>query len=255
MNRTLRKLAQIPKLKSDELKAYLLSPYNKVHNRFHCKRLVEFEKNAIELPVLLGQCGLGMEIITQNKDAFEQYVSEANRYFSLPSTADITLCRLLYAITRGIKPANVMETGVWRGLSSFFLLSALRDNEFGHLNSVDFPPMDPAIRVVVGEAVPANLRDRWTLNVGPAASTLPRVCDRVANLDFFIHDSEHTYRNMVFEFEEAWKILKPGGLILVDDADWNDSVPDFCDSKGIPFYSMKREKGGYVVLMKKPNDS
>lgn len=45
--------------------------------------------------------------------------------------------------------------------------------------------------------------------------------------DIFIHDSEHSYQNMMFEFSWAANNVRPGGLILSDDVSWNDAFEDF----------------------------
>jgi predicted O-methyltransferase YrrM len=32
---------------------------------------------------------------------------------------------------------------------------------------------------------------------------------------------------MTFEYQQAWKYLKPGGLLVSDDISWNSSFEDF----------------------------
>jgi predicted O-methyltransferase YrrM len=51
--------------------------------------------------------------------------------------------------------------------------------------------------------------------------------DELGEIDFFIHDSEHSYECMTFEYQQAWKYLKPGGLLVSDDISWNASFDDF----------------------------
>jgi SAM-dependent methyltransferase len=46
-------------------------------------------------------------------------------------------------------------------------------------------------------------------------------------LDLFIHDSLHSGRNVSFELEEAWRVLRPGGAIVVDDVDANSAFHEF----------------------------
>jgi len=45
-----------------------------------------------------------------------------------------------------------------------------------------------------------------------------------------MHDSEHPYECMIFEYEEAWKYLKSGGLLVSDDINWNSVFGDFSKS-------------------------
>jgi predicted O-methyltransferase YrrM len=43
----------------------------------------------------------------------------------------------------------------------------------------------------------------------------------------FIHDSLHTYEHMLWEFETAYPLIRPGGLLVSDDALWNNAFHDF----------------------------
>ena len=47
--------------------------------------------------------------------------------------------RTLYIIARILKPEIVIETGVFEGHSSLALLLALKENNKGHLHSIDVP--------------------------------------------------------------------------------------------------------------------
>lgn len=254
MRSILRKIKQIPKLSSAELLAYAMSQLNKIHDKKHRHRLALFKENETVIGDILAGLTTDSQGLDRAESEFRVLVDRATTYFQMPSTADVTLCNLIYKAVRLIQPDNILETGVWRGLSSYFLLSALEKNGGGALTSVDMPPMDPTRRVVVGEAVPDHLRQRWSLLVGPASNLLPEACGRHAPIDLFVHDSEHSYRNMMFEFRTVWKHLRLGASMIVDDADWNDSVPDFCDEMGVDFASLRRDKGGYIAIIRKPSE-
>lgn len=45
----------------------------------------------------------------------------------------------VYSLVLHIKPEIVVETGVSDGMSSFFILSALKENQKGNLYSIDLP--------------------------------------------------------------------------------------------------------------------
>ena len=62
-------------------------------------------------------------------------------------------------------------------------------------------------------------------------------------IDFFYHDSDHTYNHMMFEFREARRKLSKGGLVVGDDVSWNASVWDFADECGVPSYNFKGAVG------------
>ncbi len=60
----------------------------------------------------------------------------------------------------------------------------------------------------------------------------PKLLTESGEVDLFIHDSEHTYQNMMFEFHTVWPYLRKGGLLLSDDIDWNQAFKEFADKVG-----------------------
>jgi hypothetical protein len=105
----------------------------------------------------------------------------------------------------------VVETGVARGISSRIILTAMQRNDCGRLASIDLYS-GPDARI----AVPKALRDRWTYLAGSSRTHLPNVLLR-SEPAMFIHDSQHTLRNMRFELKTAWAALKNGGVLIADD--------------------------------------
>jgi len=67
----------------------------------------------------------------------------------------------------------------------------------------------------------------------------------VGEIDIFLHDSDHSYQNMLWEFQTAWKYLKAGGLLLSHNIDANDAFSDFCQDCGIKRHSLTN-MGGIV---------
>lgn len=146
---------------------------------------------------------------------------------------------LLFAVIRRSMPKKIIETGVASGISTSFILKALDLNGFGELKSIDFPNFDKDFvtrydrvidathtppRLGVGWIVPENLRGRWQLTIGKSHDVLPQL---TGDVDLFVHDSEHSYANMMFEFEWAHQHLKPQGLLVSDDVLFNDAYSDF----------------------------
>ena len=145
----------------------------------------------------------------------------------------------LSALVHLSKPKVVIETGVAHGSSSAVILEALHENGLGKLYSIDLPVFASAngdlkpwlegysfqkgdVSTVqdlnqVGWLVPASLRERWGLILGDSLTELPKLVQRVSNIDIFLHDSLHTYECMMQEFEIAWPYLKQNAFILADD--------------------------------------
>jgi len=145
-----------------------------------------------------------------------------------------TLGTVLYALCRKVKPDVVVETGVASGVSSSYFLCSLKKNDSGVLYSIDFTWHEGES----GWIIPKNLRDRWQLIMGRSSSELPPLLNRLKAIDIFLHDSEHTYRNMLFEYQIAWTHLRLSGLLLSHNIDTSDAFPVFCKDIKLKGYEL-----------------
>ena len=75
--------------------------------------------------------------------------------------------------------------------------------------------------------VPPTLRDRWHFVLGRSQDELPPLLERVGEIDVFLHDSEHSYECMSFEFRTAWEALREGGVLVADDVNVNTAWEEF----------------------------
>ena len=154
-----------------------------------------------------------------------------------------------YALIRHMRAQMVIETGVLHGLTSAFMLEALRLNGAGILISIDLPStfedgpsnadgFDDTLppRLPPGWVIDETLRPSWQLRLGSSADLLPAICREEGSVDIFLHDSEHTYATMQLEFETAWPAIRQGGLLIADNIDCNTAFFDFCRKvKRIPY--------------------
>lgn len=167
----------------------------------------------------------------------------------------------LYYLVRFQRPETVIETGVYFGISTAFILEALDANGKGHLYSVDLPSATYLLPSTgreftqplregesPGFAVPERLRQRWTLEIGDSQSELPRLLSALQAVDLFYHDSEHTYEFMLREMELAISKMGPGSLLAADDIDWNQAFQDFLSRKSIPASYNVRGKLGFAPV-------
>ncbi len=124
-------------------------------------------------------------------------------------------CETIYFLVRALKPSVVVETGVCYGVSSAYILHALKANRCGALYSIDLgnTPNEPPNDFFV----PLNLRDRWHLVIGDSKRELPRLLAELRQIDLFHHDSLHTYEHMMWEYETALPHLSPSGAISSHD--------------------------------------
>jgi Methyltransferase domain len=152
----------------------------------------------------------------------------------------------LYALVRIARPRAVVETGGTPGKSSAFILRAMQRNGGGELYTIDLPPAETDMeRVAPSEAtsarsrglasnwcVPEALRTRQHLFLGPAQEHLPTVLRGLGQIDLFIHDSDHSYAHMMWEFRTAYPCIRPGGYLWSDDVRSNSAWQDFCAEIG-----------------------
>ncbi|MGI0018460.1 MAG: class I SAM-dependent methyltransferase [Nitrosotalea sp.] len=143
----------------------------------------------------------------------------------------------LYVLVRALKPRVIVETGVASGVSSAHILLALAANGAGALHSIDLPNTQQGSLLPPGRAsgwaVPDDLRIRWKLYLGDARELLPAVLGALEHVDVFLHDSDHSYEHMSFEFEQALPKLAHGGLLLSDDTHLHAAWDDFCATHGL----------------------
>jgi Methyltransferase domain len=140
---------------------------------------------------------------------------------------DAGFVRAIWCLIRHLRPEKVIETGVAHGLSSRFILEAFARNESGHLWSIDLPPIEAGWKSHVGIAVTDCLRHRWTYMKGSSRRRLPSLLAELKGIDFFIHDSLHSERNVRFELDRAWAALTLNGAAIVDDVDSNWGFSSF----------------------------
>jgi predicted O-methyltransferase YrrM len=172
----------------------------------------------------------------------------------------------LYSIVRTLRPHVMVETGVANGFSTAFLLLALKANGEGELHSIDLPrevgkAYEPGTfyegtgRAGIppgresGWLIPDELRDRWRLVVGRSQEQLPPLLRRLGAIDFFMHDSEHSFECMWFEFNAAWPALRAGGVLVSDDVNTTAAFPRFAQERGVEPVRLAR---GMAAVVKGP---
>jgi predicted O-methyltransferase YrrM len=163
---------------------------------------------------------------------------------------------VIYYLIRKFQPKVVVETGVFYGNSSYHILKALQENNKGSLYSIDLPAYKEKGGYYdenpykneeernaslpegkeAGFLVPEYLKNRWELILGDAKNELPKLFKKLDSIDMFLHDSLHSYENMVFEFDLALQKLKNEGFIFSDNIDWNNAFDDFVSQNHLNNY-------------------
>jgi len=125
---------------------------------------------------------------------------------------------LLYMLARATRARTIIEFGTSFGISTLHLAAALRDNGGGRLITSEFEPSKAARAQETFAA--SGLADLIELREGDALDTLGR--DLPEAIDLVLLDGAKGLYPAILDRLESH--LRPGALVLADNADWS---PDY----------------------------
>jgi hypothetical protein len=123
-------------------------------------------------------------------------------------TAETEVLDFLYTLVRLVKPKNALETGTWLGRSAIAIASALRDNGFGHLISLEADP--EVAQHAIAEVDSARLYEWVDIVTDQSLNFQPR-----SELQFALLDSDVQVRAK--EFHHFYEKLTPGATVVFHD--------------------------------------
>lgn len=211
---------------------------------FDINEIICYNQEIVDAKILLN--------IINNINSFKSTVkgTNVNNFFYSFGNSKISLYLGLYYLIRKFKPKVLVETGVCNGVSTYFILLAIKKNKFGNLVSIDYPEivgskyeMNDFWNGKGGAAVypnkepgwiiPNDLVENWSLKIGKSENILPDLLMDLKYIDFFLHDSEHSFKNMMFEMTLSYEHLTKNGILVVDDIHSNKSYNNFIKDKSI----------------------
>jgi methyltransferase family protein len=125
---------------------------------------------------------------------------------------------ILDHLVRKLRPGNVVETGTGNGYSTMVLLGAL-----GSQGSMDTFDLVYRRQSLIPDPPPPALH--------PHEGDVRHSSDFLRMLGqagLFHHDSDHGYRHMRWELETAYRLMRPGSVIVADDVNVSYAFLDFC---------------------------
>ncbi len=167
---------------------------------------------------------------------------------------------LLFDLIANTSASQILETGVAYGWSSLAILLALSQKRQGHLVSTNLHYREFAEDDrYVGCAVPAHLRDRWTIIPKADSEAIPEALEHFPNgVDICHYDSNKSYGGRLASYPLLWRALNVGGLFVSDDIQDNLAFAHFCRMvKASPIVtpaSTTNGHGKYVGILRKESD-
>jgi len=150
----------------------------------------------------------------------------------------------------GVKTA--LEIGTFTGYSSLSVARALPED--GRLLCCDVS--EEYTRIARKYWLEAGVAHKITLELGPALATLDRLIaeGRAESFDFaFIDADKGNYRNY---YERCMTLVRPGGLIAIDNVLWSGRVADpkrqDADTKTIRAFNARLKRDARVSLSMLP---
>ncbi len=126
---------------------------------------------------------------------------------------------LLRLLTRAIGATNIVEIGTGAGVSSVWLIRGMAPD--GILTSIDAEREHQRAAKETLQAAGVSPH-RYRLIAGRAMEVLPRLTDGAYDIVFI--DADKTEYGAYYE--QALRLLRPGGLVVIDNALWGGKVAD-----------------------------
>lgn len=134
--------------------------------------------------------------------------------------------QFMQMLVKLIGAKNALEIGTFTGYSALAVASALPED--GKLVACDISERFTAVGRPYWEE--ANVADKIDLRIGPAVDSLDALLaeGQEANFDFAFIDADKT--NYANYYERCLKLVRPGGLIAIDNVLWDGSVTNPADT-------------------------
>ena len=157
-------------------------------------------------------------LFAREDDALLALREEADRCGLPPISISPDAGRLLQVLLRAIRARTVLEVGTLGGYSAIWMARALPDD--GRVTTLEADPAHAAF--ARRQFVRAGVADRVELREGRALDLLPALDGAQYDAVFLDADKEP----MPIYFDWAIRLLRPGGLLLADNALWGGRVHD-----------------------------
>ncbi|CAL5228799.1 g11996 [Coccomyxa viridis] len=153
----------------------------------------------------------------QHLDALHEESMKQGRRGMCSPPDSIPLLQMMVKLTQAKK---IVEVGVFTGYTALGM--ALMLPEGGVLHACDISAEYPAVGQPIWKA--AGVADKISLHIGPATDTLADLLAAEGEGTFDMGFIDADKANYDSYYELILKLLRPGGVVLVDNVLWNGSV-------------------------------
>ena len=191
------------------------------------------EERAITLDVALKNLNNlyeSQEFYKKHETILTEAKEKANVHKSkLGDLGGATNLSLIFFVSEMLQANNVVETGVAYGWSSLSILLSITNRPNSMLWSVDLPYLEIKNDNWVGSVVPKYMNPNWKLFKCADRDGLPRIFNKVKEIDLAHYDSDKTYEGRLYGYKKLWAHLRIGGALISDDIGDNMAFIHFCD--------------------------
>jgi predicted O-methyltransferase YrrM len=147
----------------------------------------------------------------------------------------------LYNLHKTHRPELSVEIGLAYGFSTIFLLSAMKEGEYGHHIAID-PFQNHPIWKGIGlqKVQELEMASRFTFMEEKSITAIPRLIDEGRKAQFIFVDGDHKFDSVIVDFVLADHICALNGHIIFDDM-WMPSI-----RKVVQF--IKENRGDYLSV-------
>lgn len=146
---------------------------------------------------------------------------DSGQQYTLHSHVSTEQGEFLQSLIREIDARTTLEVGVGYGISGLFICDALRDTKDARHYLID--PMQYSEwwhGVGLKNLRDAGYGDMIEFRELPSHLALPQLELEGVKLDFAFIDGWHTFDNTLLDFFLVDRLLKPGGIVAIDDTEW-----------------------------------
>jgi predicted O-methyltransferase YrrM len=162
------------------------------------------------------------DLIKSLKNPIRNPLLENGEFFPLYYNSGPKTLKFIDLLIEEFKPKVVVETGFGNGMSSRQILASFKKLGLSDskLYSIDIDPIVSSTELI-GDP-------QFKLILINSSRDFTKKMNSIGKIDLFYHDSDHSYKNQMFEYEIAWEMLNDGGILATDDVNLSEAFLHFC---------------------------